>query len=63
MPQIARHWAATNAAADELDAELPHSLVSTVQAAIDALERRSFADRAKAHFSQRELHDDAVQSA
>jgi DNA-binding MarR family transcriptional regulator len=57
MPQLVRHWAATNAAAAELDAELPQSLVAAVRAALEALEQRSFADRTRETFSRQEAHD------
>lgn len=54
MPRIARHWDATNAAAAELDAALPHSLEASIRATIDALNQRSFAERARQHFEQKE---------
>ncbi|MDB5443656.1 MAG: hypothetical protein JWP86_1132 [Phenylobacterium sp.] len=50
LPRIERHWAATSAAAAGLEAELPHPLAATLQAAIEALDRRSFAERARFHF-------------
>ncbi|WP_140719000.1 MarR family winged helix-turn-helix transcriptional regulator [Pseudomonas sp. Hp2] len=50
LPRIRRHWQATNAAAAELDASLPHPLAATLQAALNALDQRSFADRARHHF-------------
>jgi DNA-binding MarR family transcriptional regulator len=45
LPKLQRQWAATNAAADELDAELPASLRATVTEAIAALERNPFRSR------------------
>lgn len=50
LPRIRRHWQATNAAAADLDACVPHSLAATVQAALDALDERSFSDRARHYF-------------
>ncbi|MEY2504691.1 MAG: hypothetical protein QOG27_971, partial [Verrucomicrobiota bacterium] len=52
LPRLERHWAATNAAAAELEAELSHPLAATLHAAVEALDRRSFAERARA-FSPR----------
>lgn len=48
LPALQAHWAATTAAADALDAELDHGLRRTVDAAIEALERRPFRDRVDA---------------
>jgi DNA-binding MarR family transcriptional regulator len=48
LPQLEQHWAATNAAAAALEAELPHPLAATLHAAVEALDRRSFAERARA---------------
>jgi DNA-binding MarR family transcriptional regulator len=45
IPVLERQWAATNAAADQLDAELTTPLTSTLTEAIAALERRSFGER------------------
>ena len=50
LPRLEQHWAATNAAAAELEAELPHPLAATLHAAVEALDRRSFAERARATF-------------
>ncbi|GAA0301686.1 helix-turn-helix domain-containing protein [Sphingomonas oligophenolica] len=50
LPRIERHWAATSAAAAGLEAELPNPLAATLQAAIEALDQRSFAERARIHF-------------
>lgn len=52
LPRLERHWAATNIAAAALEAELPHPLTVTLHAAIEALERRSFAERATIHFAK-----------
>ena len=48
LPRLEQHWAATNAAAAELEAELSHPLAATLHAAVEALDRRSFAERARA---------------
>ena len=45
LPRLQQQWAATNAAADGLDAELSHSLRATVAEAIAALERKPFRKR------------------
>jgi DNA-binding MarR family transcriptional regulator len=45
LPGLQRQWAATNAAADDLDAELSHSLRATVTEAIAALEKKPFRQR------------------
>lgn len=50
LPRIEQHWTATNAAAAGLEAELPNPLAATLQAALEALDRRSFAERARIHF-------------
>lgn len=50
LPRLARHWAATNAAAAALEAELPYPLAETLLAAAEALDRHSFADRIGAFF-------------
>lgn len=47
LPEIERHWAATNAAARELDGELSMPLTDLLLEAVDRLERRSFGDRIK----------------
>lgn len=47
VPALQRQWAATNAAADELDAELSFPLTALVAEAIAALERRRFGERIK----------------
>lgn len=48
MPQLQACWAATKAAADGLDAELPVPLSKCLADAIAALERRPFAARIRA---------------
>ena len=48
LPRLRACWQATGAAADDLDAELPHPLSSTLASAIDALSDRSFGERIRA---------------
>lgn len=50
LPRLEQHWAATRAAAQSLEADLPHPLAATLVAAIEALDEQSFADRAIVHF-------------
>jgi DNA-binding MarR family transcriptional regulator len=45
LPKLDAEWAATTAAAEELEAELPFPLSELVAAAIQALERRPFRQR------------------
>ncbi|HLJ91494.1 MAG TPA: MarR family transcriptional regulator [Candidatus Angelobacter sp.] len=45
IPTLEEHWAATNAAAQALDAELAMPLTELVSEAIQALERRPFLER------------------
>lgn len=45
LPRIERQWAATNAAADGLDADLSHPLSTVAREAIAALERQPFRER------------------
>lgn len=45
LPKLQACWRATAAAADELDAELPHPLSDTLARAIDALVQRPFSER------------------
>jgi DNA-binding MarR family transcriptional regulator len=45
VPQLERLWAATHRAADELDSELSAPLSAVVDEALEALQRRSFAER------------------
>jgi DNA-binding MarR family transcriptional regulator len=59
LPRIRRHWRATNAAAADLEASLPHPLATTLQAALEALDQRSFAERAHNHFNA-ETSDEVV---
>ncbi|MGH3804824.1 MAG: hypothetical protein ACRDTD_32710, partial [Pseudonocardiaceae bacterium] len=59
LPRIRRHWQATNAAAADLDASLQHRLATTVRAALDALDERSFAERARHHFNAGDVDDDS----
>lgn len=59
LPRIRRHWHATHAAAADLDASLPHPLAATVQAALDALDERSFAERACHHFHAGDVDETA----
>ena len=47
IPALQRQWAATNAAADELDAELSTPLSKVAAEAIEALTQRPFRDRIK----------------
>lgn len=47
LPALRRQWAATNAAADELDAELSASLSQVAAEAIEALTHRPFGERIK----------------
>ena len=48
LPALQRQWTATNAAADQLDAELSAPLSAVLLEAIAALGRRPFGDRIKA---------------
>ena len=48
VPDLERHWAATNAAARSLEAELASPLSDVLREAIAALERRPFAARIEA---------------
>ncbi|HEX6832691.1 MAG TPA: helix-turn-helix domain-containing protein [Rudaea sp.] len=45
IPALKKQWAATSAAAQALDEELSMPLTQLLREAIDALEKRSFADR------------------
>ncbi|GAA3469484.1 MarR family transcriptional regulator [Nonomuraea roseola] len=45
LPALDREWAATSAAAAELDAELPYPLSRLVDEALEALSRRPMRDR------------------
>lgn len=45
IPKLQQHWHATNAAADALDTELSMPLSKLLHEAIEALDRRSFAQR------------------
>ena len=45
LPKLQACWRATQAAADSLDADLPHPLSDTLARAIAALEQRPFGDR------------------
>jgi DNA-binding MarR family transcriptional regulator len=45
LPKLQQHWRATNAAADALDTELSMPLSDLLREAIEALDRRSFAQR------------------
>jgi len=45
VPKLEVQWQATVAAANSLEKELPNSLIDTVNAAIDALEKESFKQR------------------
>jgi DNA-binding MarR family transcriptional regulator len=45
IPKLQQHWRATNAAADALDTELSMPLSTLLREAIEALDRRSFAQR------------------
>jgi DNA-binding MarR family transcriptional regulator len=53
LPRLRRQWAATNAAADGLDAELSNSLRSAVTEAIEALETSPFRNRIEKHMTRR----------
>lgn len=48
LPRVRECWQATGAAADDLDAQLPHPLSVTLASAIDALSDRSFGQRIRA---------------
>jgi DNA-binding MarR family transcriptional regulator len=48
VPALQRQWAATNTAADELDAELSAPLTGALREAIAALDERPFGDRIRA---------------
>jgi MarR family transcriptional regulator, organic hydroperoxide resistance regulator len=48
LPQLQRCWAATKAAADSLDADLPYPLSATLAQAIEALDRQPFGARIRA---------------
>ncbi|MFC9256261.1 MarR family transcriptional regulator [Amycolatopsis thailandensis] len=45
MPTLEAEWAATTAAAEQLEAELPYPLREVLVAAVEALERKSLRDR------------------
>lgn len=45
LPQLRLCWQATRAAADSLDADLPHALSETLAAAIAALQTQPFGER------------------
>ncbi|WP_410601821.1 MarR family transcriptional regulator [Amycolatopsis sp. lyj-90] len=45
MPTLEAEWAATQAAAEQLEAELPYPLREVLVAAVEALERKSLRDR------------------
>ena len=45
VPWLKKRWAATQAAANELDEQLPHPLSSLLSEAIELLEQRPFKDR------------------
>ena len=45
LPALERQWAATNVAANELDAELSFPLSALLREALGALETRSFSER------------------
>ncbi|WP_051174132.1 MarR family winged helix-turn-helix transcriptional regulator [Amycolatopsis orientalis] len=45
MPTLEAEWAATSAAADQLEAELPYPLREVLAAAIEALERKPLRQR------------------
>ncbi|MFC3449534.1 MarR family winged helix-turn-helix transcriptional regulator [Amycolatopsis speibonae] len=45
MPTLEAEWAATSAAAEQLEAELPYPLRAVLVAAVEALERKSLRDR------------------
>lgn len=49
LPWLSRRWAATTAAASELDRELDSPLSELLRQAIDHLEQRSFADRIRTY--------------
>ncbi|MEO1100833.1 MAG: MarR family transcriptional regulator [Pseudomonadota bacterium] len=49
LPWLSDRWAATTAAAAELDEELTSPLSALLRQAIDHLERRPFSDRIRAH--------------
>ncbi|MBB5953456.1 DNA-binding MarR family transcriptional regulator [Saccharothrix tamanrassetensis] len=49
LPALHAEWDATNAAARELDAELPYPLSELVRRAIEAMGERSMHDRIRAH--------------
>ncbi|KAA2256010.1 MarR family transcriptional regulator [Solihabitans fulvus] len=54
LPLLEAEWAATTAAAAELDAELPHPLGEVLDAIVLALERRPFRERIAAAAADRE---------
>ncbi|AUI62961.1 MarR family transcriptional regulator [Amycolatopsis sp. BJA-103] len=45
MPTLEAEWAATQAAAEQLETELPYPLREVLVAAVEALERKSLRDR------------------
>jgi DNA-binding MarR family transcriptional regulator len=45
MPALEAEWAATSAAVDQLEAELPYPLREVLVAAVEALERKSLRER------------------
>jgi DNA-binding MarR family transcriptional regulator len=56
LPRLEAEWAATTAAASELEDELPFSLSELLAATTAALERRSFQERIASHMTP--LQDD-----
>lgn len=56
LPKLEAEWAATTAAASELEDELPFSLSELLTATTAALERRSFRERIASHLTL--LQDD-----
>jgi DNA-binding MarR family transcriptional regulator len=58
LPALERQWAATNAAARELEGELSVPLSALLRETLEALERRSFADRIAAAAAAHEQSTD-----
>lgn len=54
LPILEAEWNATTAAAEELDAELPFPLTRLVEAVLEALDRRTMADRIAARLRRPE---------
>src|SRR6266516_583330 len=63
LPKLEAEWAATTAAASELEDELPFSLSELLAATTAALERRSFRERIASHMTHpQDEHQQKIRS-